>query len=92
MLWESLYAASLAPSYLNRQAYGFLLHDGSVSLVSRPDSYNTKIDGDLSLGIVLLHFSAVAENWAGKLHWSFGSSAEGLRLPADHALIATASL
>lgn len=92
MLWESLYAASLAPSYLNRQAYGFLLHDGSVSLVSRPDSYNTKIDGDLSLGIVLLHFSAVAENWAGKLHWSFSSSAEGLRLPADHALIATASL
>jgi len=92
MLWEALFAASLAPSYLNRQAYGFLLHDGAVSLVSRPDSYNTKIDGDLSLGIVLLHFSAVAENWAGKLHWSFGSSAEGLRLPADHALIATASL
>jgi len=92
MLWEALFAASLAPSYLNRQAYGFLLHDGSVSLVSRPDSYNTKIDGDLSLGIVLLHFTAVAENWAGKLHWDFASSAEGLQIPADHKLIATASL
>ena len=92
MLWEALFAASLAPSYLNRQAYGFLLHDGAVSLVARPDSYNTRIDGDLSLGAVLLHFSAVAENWSGKLHWVFDGSAEGLQLPADHALIATAAL
>ena len=92
MLWESLFAASLAPSYLNRQAYGFLLHDGSISLVSRPDSYNTRIDGDLSLGIVLLHFSAVAENWAGTLRWNFDAPADGLLLPADHKLIATASL
>ena len=92
MLWEALFAASLSPSYLNRQAYGFLLHDGCISLVSRPDSYNTKIDGDLSLGIVLLHFTAVAENWAGKLLWDFAASAEGLQIPADHKLIATASL
>ena len=92
MLWEALYAASLAPSYLNRQAYGFLLHDGSISLISRPDRYNTDIDGDLSLGIVLLHFSAVAGNWVGKLHWQFGGSAEGLLLPEDHKLIATAAL
>ena len=92
MLWEALFAASLAPSYLNRQAYGFLLHDGSVSLVSRPDSYNTKIDGDLSLGIVLLHFTAVAENWAGKLHWNFAPVTEGLQIPKDHKLIATSAL
>lgn len=92
MLWEALFAASLAPSYLNRQAYGFLLHDGAISLVSRPDSYNTKIDGDLSLGIVLLHFTAVAENWAGKLHWDFDPAADGLQIPKDHKLIATAAL
>ena len=92
MLWEALYAASLAPSYLNRQAYGFLLHDGSISLVSRPDKHNTPIDGDLSLGIVLLHFTAVAENWVGKLHWHFDASADGLLLPQDHKLIATAAL
>ena len=92
MLWEALFAASLAPSYLNRQAYGFLLHDGSISLVARPDSYNTKIDGDLSLGIVLLHFTAVAENWAGKIGWHFDESAEGLQIPSDHTLVATAAL
>ena len=92
MLWEALYAASLSPSYLNRQAYGFLLHDGSISLVSRPDALNTKTDGDLSLGIALLHFTAVAENWAGKLRWFFDGSAESLRIPEDHRLIATAVL
>ena len=91
MLWESLYGASLAPSYLNRQAYGFLLHDGCVSLVERPDKYNTKIDGDLSLGIVLLHFSAVAENWTGTLRWNLLPE-NAMMLPEGHRLIATAAL
>jgi hypothetical protein len=89
MLWEAIYAASLAPSYLNRQAYGFLLQQGSVSLVSRPDHYNTKIDGDLSLGIALLHFSAVAEDWVGKLYWNFGEAAARLPLPEGHRVVAT---
>jgi len=92
MLWEALYAASLAPSYLNRQAYGFVIHDGAISLVSRPDAYTTELDGALSLGIVLLHFTAVAENWAGTLRWQFGVPVAGLNLPQGHRLIATAVL
>ena len=92
MLWESLYAASLAPSYLNRQAYGFLLQDGNVTLVSRPDAYNTVLDGELSLGIVLLHFSAVAENWLGKLAWRFGPDAAEVALPEGHQVVASCRL
>ena len=38
MLWESFYAASLAPSYLNRQAYGFLLEQGKVTRSVCPTS------------------------------------------------------
>ena len=91
MLWESLYAASLAPSYLNRQAYGFLLRDGMIHLVSRPDLYNNKIDGDLSLGIVLLHFSAVAETWSDQREWEFASR-EDLALPEGHSLVASSRL
>ena len=91
-LWEALYAAALSPSYLNRQAYGFLLKDGTVSLVSRPDIYNTDLDGDLSLGIVLLHFTAVAEELAGKLNWRFGADAEAVSLPEGHKVIASCSL
>ena len=92
MLWEALYAASLAPSYLNRQAYGFLLHGGQVSLISRPDPYNTEIDRDLSLGIVLHHFSSVAENWTGRLNWNFAAEDSTLELPEGHKLIATCAL
>ena len=90
MLWEAFYAASLAPSYLNRQAYGFLLKSGSVTLVSKPDEYNTPIDADLSLGIVLHHFTAVARDWAGNLRWRF--EPEGVDLPEGHRAVASAAL
>ena len=92
MLWESLYAASLSPSYLNRQAYGFVIHPAGISLVSRPDEYNTQIDGDLSLGIVLHHFSSVAEKWTGKLIWRFGKTTADLKLPEGHEVVATCAL
>lgn len=92
MLWESLYAATLAPSYLNRQAYGFVIHPGGISLVSRPDAYNVPIDKALSLGIVLHHFTSVAENWSGKLIWRFGKVAADLQLPEGHEVVATCAL
>ena len=90
MLWESFYAASLAPSYLNRQAYGFLMEPGRVTLVSTPDAYNTPIDADLSLGIVLHHFTAVSEDWAGKLRWDLAP--QGLDLPKGHRAVAAAAV
>ena len=92
MLWEALYAATLSPSYLNRQAYGFVLHGGSISLISKPDPYNTQIDRDLSLGIVLHHFSSVAENWTGKLRWDFAADDSELNLPEGHQLVAACPL
>lgn len=92
MLWESFYAASLSPSYLNRQAYGFIIHDSQITLVRRPDAYTTDVDGDLSLGIALLHFSAVAENWAGKINWALGDGVAALQLPEGYRAIATCVL
>ena len=92
MLWEALYAASLAPSYLNRQAYGFLIHSGGISLVSRPDAYDVPIDTNLSLGVVLHHFTTVAENWAGKVIWRFGKLNAELDLPEGHKVVATCGL
>ena len=90
MLWESFYAASLAPSYLNRQAYGFLLEQGKVTLVSVPDKFNVPIDAELSLGIVLHHFTVVSENWAGQLSWRFAP--DGPALPVGHRAVASASI
>ena len=69
MLWQSLYAASKAPSYLNRQPYAFLLKDEKVILVRMPDPYTDERSFLLDLGIVLLHFTVIAQQWAGKISW-----------------------
>ena len=90
MLWEAFHAVSLAPSYLNRQAYGFLVKDGRIYFVERPDNYNNPLDGNLSLGIALLHFDAVAEKWAGKISWNF--QPEEVALPEGHRVVAVCSL
>jgi len=88
-LWEAFHAAALSPSYLNRQAYGFILHDGALSLIARPDEYTTDLDGELSLGIVLHHFTETAAQWAGRSQWKFGTCSSKLELPDGHKVIAT---
>lgn len=92
IIWECLYAASLAPSYLNRRAYKFLFHEGGISLISKPDFYTSSISGDLSLGTVLHHFSVVAESMGIIPYWRFNENADKLNLPRNHILIATSEL
>jgi hypothetical protein len=87
MLWESLYAVSLSPSYLNRQAFAFLLQEDRMTLVARPDEFTTEADGELSLGIAMLHFDAVAESWSGKSRWDFDP--QGVELPQGHRAVAS---
>ena len=90
ILWEALYAVSHSPSYLNRQAYAFVLKkDGHVILVRRPDAYNTELDSQLSLGIALLHFTAVAEEKTAGVNWSFGPEAAQLDLPEGCEVVAS---
>lgn len=91
MLWEAFYAASLSPSYLNRQPYGFLIRDGRITLVQKPDSYTGGLDSKLNLGAVLLHFTATASQWAGKISWQF-EDASGLQLPEGHSAVASCAL
>jgi len=91
-LWEAFYAVSLAPSYLNRQPYGFLLHDGQITLVEKPDHYTTERDGSLGLGIALLHFTGAASHWAGELSWRFEDGSSSLPLPDGYRAIASVSL
>ena len=91
LLWEAFYAASLSPSYLNRQPYGFLIRDGRVTLVQKPDRYTGEIDSQLNLGVVLLHFTAAASQWAGELHWQFEGNPP-IALPEGHRAIASCAL
>ena len=91
MLWEAFYAASLAPSYLNRQPYGFLIRNGRITLVEKTDSYTGGIDAKLNLGIVLLHFSAVASHWAGEITWRLEEESS-LPLPEGHRAVVSTAL
>lgn len=92
MLWEAFYAASLSPSYLNRQPYGFVIHDGRLTLVQKPDSYTGETDGKLGLGIVLLHFTSVASQWAGPISWRFEEDGSALQLPEGYTAVASCAL
>ena len=91
MLWEALYAATLSPSYLNRQPYGFVIHDGRITLVEKPDPYTDEIDGKLGLGIVLLHYTGVASQWAGKITWRM-EEASALELPEGYKAVASCAV
>lgn len=80
-LWQAFYAASLSPSYLNRQPYGFVLDGDAVVLISRNDAYTDENDQKLNLGIVMLHFSSITAQMVGKITWTLGSYERDLGLP-----------
>ena len=88
MLWRSFYAASLAPSYLNRQPSGFLLREHELFLIQTEDAPTDPHDGELDLGIVLLHFSAVAAQWMGVPKWTFGRMPDDILLPEGCRIVA----
>jgi nitroreductase len=91
MLWRGVYAASLSPSYLNRQPYGFVLRGHEIVLVRCPDEYTGDVDAKLGLGIVMLHFSGVVSQWTGKSVWHMGEGAD-LELPAGFSAVASHDL
>ena len=72
-------------------ALSFLIQNGRIYLVQKPDSYTDGIDAKLNLGIVLLHFSAVASQWAGKLVWQFEEESS-LSLPEGYHAVASVAL
>ena len=80
-LWQSFTAVSRCPSYLNRQPYGFLLKDQVLTLIRTPDPYTDDHNAGLNLGIVMLHFGMVAQDWLGAIHWNL--EPEAPELPED---------
>lgn len=90
MLWQSFYAASRAPSYLNRQPYAFLMKDNDLLLIQMPDAYTDDHSAQLDLGIVLLHFSAVATQWAN-VKWDLNPAVK-VDLPEGAHVVASMKL
>ena len=87
MLWQSFYAASKSPSYLNRQPYAFLLKGGDLMLVELKDDYTDPVSMQQDLGVVMLHFDAVAQQWVGRIHWDLEPQAD-VKLPQGCKVVA----
>jgi hypothetical protein len=90
ILWESFSAAAKAPSYLNLQPYSFLLKGHTLYLLAEKEKLTPAIDSDLNLGIVMLHFAAVAQGYMGSLKWSLTKDA--LALPAGVTAVASCQI
>lgn len=89
ILWEALYAATQSPSYLNRQPYAFVLKDHEVALVSIPDEFTDPVSEQQGLGIVMLHFAAVASEVSGApVAWKADTDATGMELPEGYKVVA----
>ena len=92
MLWEAFHAATLSPSYLNRQPYDFVITDGKVVLVAKPDEYTDGIDEEIGWGIVMLHFAGAASDLSVNVEWKMYDEAVQLEVPEGYRVIASCSL
>lgn len=92
-LRDAFYAASWAPTFLNRQSFRFLMTDGKLVLVKVLDSMTGEMDARLNCGAVMLNFAAVLdESRPFKTVWTMGQP-EGLgQLPADCEAVAFVKL
>lgn len=88
-LWRAFYAASLSPSYLNRQPYGFILDGGTVILVAKPDECTDEFNAKLNLGIVMLHFAGVVAQRLYEVPWVMGAPDKEFGLPAGYHAVAS---
>lgn len=63
VLDEAFYAASLAPSFLNRQPYRFINQGNRILVLTMKDDMVTDEDEKLGLGATLLNFHAVYSDY-----------------------------
>ncbi|MDY2629515.1 MAG: nitroreductase family protein [Lachnospiraceae bacterium] len=93
ILWNCFRAATLSPSYMNRQPYGFVIHgQHQISLIRKPDEFTDDVSAGLNLGIVMLHFAAVAEQFGGKAGWKPGDDGTGVSLPEGFSVAASCDI
>ncbi len=83
---EALYAASLAPSYLNIQPYRFVLRENYVLLVLDEKAAIEEKEAMLDLGAVMLNFAAVYQEKTHHGSWEF---VDGTDNASDHHVTAS---
>lgn len=91
-LRNALYAASYAPTFLNRQSFRFILVDQKAILIKMMDSLTGEMDARLNCGGVMLNFAAVLdERRPTPTKWILGS-VEGVEVPTGCDVIGYCNL
>lgn len=89
LLDKSLYAASLAPSFLNRQPYRYILKGSQVILCVKEEDMTSGHDTLLDAGATMFNFDAVASehDW---IDWQMGApeGVEALSIPEEYKAVA----
>ncbi len=90
VLDKALYAASLAPSFHNRQAYRYLQAGRDLYLLDGADEKTTEEDRQLSLGATMANFWLVYSNYnPAAARWEIGGEASAeMQLPAEYRVAA----
>lgn len=105
MVWEedqfdpcldkALYAASLAPAFLNRQNCRYLVKGDRIYLLDGEDAMVNSRDQELNEGISMFHFHIVYSQYmhSGK-GWELGSAGdrEEMKLPKEYEIIGSYKL
>lgn len=60
VLDHALYAATLAPSFLNKQPYRFIVAGSKVIMVNDDQEGTTELDNAINIGAAMLNFAAAA--------------------------------
>lgn len=84
VLYEALYAASLAPYYFNKQDYHYIIKDSLIILCNKKDPKVLREDALIGMGCTMFNFSAVYRGNAG--NWNIG--AYDIDIPKDYEVIA----
>ena len=86
---QAFYAASLAPSFLNRQPYRYLIHDRQIILCVKREEMTLDQDTFLDLGATMLNFDAIASQ-QDDVDWVMGAPAgiDELGIPEDYEIAA----
>lgn len=89
LLDQAFYAASLAPSFLNRQPYRYVLKDRLIILCVKREEMTSDQDTLLDLGATMLNFDAIASQ-QDDVDWIMGAPAgiASLEVPDDYEIAA----
>lgn len=95
VLDKALYAATLAPSFLNRQTYRYLLKGKRVVLCEKAEAQVSEADRRLGLGATMYNFYITYSTYnLSACQWEVGEEreAEDLSLPDGYKAVASMKL